>query len=72
MATIETISRWDLTPCQRDVLNCVLRGLFGNIEIAKELGIGEGAVKIHLAALFAQFGARTRTELVHRVQGFWA
>jgi DNA-binding NarL/FixJ family response regulator len=51
-----------ISPRQRDVLVCVRRGL-SNKEIARELEIAEGTVKIHLAALFAHFGARNRTEL---------
>ncbi len=43
------------------------RGL-SNKQIAHELDIAEGTVKIHLAALFAHFGARNRTELAARVQ----
>lgn len=56
----------NLTPRQRDVLGCVARGL-ANKEIARELDIAEGTVKIHLAALFSHFGARNRTELATRV-----
>ena len=52
----------ELTPRQRDVLTCVVRGL-SNKEVARELGIAEGTVKIHLAALFGHFGVRNRTEL---------
>lgn len=52
----------ELTPRQRDVLACVVRGL-SNKEVARELGIAEGTVKIHLAALFGHFGVRNRTEL---------
>lgn len=51
-----------LTPRQRDVLKCVVRGL-SNKEVARELDIAEGTVKIHLAALFVHFGVRNRTEL---------
>jgi DNA-binding NarL/FixJ family response regulator len=51
-----------ISPRQRDVLGCVRRGL-SNKEIARELDIAEGTVKIHLAALFSHFGARNRTEL---------
>ena len=40
-----------ISPRQRDVLVCVRRGL-SNKEIARELDIAEGTVKIHLAALF--------------------
>jgi DNA-binding NarL/FixJ family response regulator len=57
-----------LTPRQRDVLNYVVLGRT-NKEIARELDIAEGTVKIHLAALFAQFGAHNRTELATRAQG---
>ena len=55
----------DLTPRQRHVLACVCRGL-SNKEIGRELEIAEGTVKIHLAALFAHFGVRNRTELATR------
>lgn len=54
-----------ISPRQRDVLDCVRRGL-SNKEIARELDIAEGTVKIHLAALFSYFGARNRTELAMR------
>ncbi len=54
-----------ISPRQRDVLECVRRGL-SNKEIARELEIAEGTVKIHLAALFSHFGARNRTELATR------
>lgn len=50
---------------QKDVLSCVARGLT-NKEIARELGIAPGTVKIHLAALFEIFGASNRTELLLR------
>lgn len=52
----------ELTPRQRDVLDCARRGL-SNKEIARELEIAEGTVKIHLAALFSHFNVRNRTEL---------
>jgi DNA-binding NarL/FixJ family response regulator len=54
-----------ISPRQRDVLDCDRRGL-SNKEIARELDIAEGTVKIHLAALFSHFGARNRTELATR------
>lgn len=56
-----------LTPRQRDVLAGIVKGL-SNKEIARELDIAEGTVKIHLAALFAHFAARNRTELATRAQ----
>lgn len=56
-----------LTPRQRDVLGGIVRGL-ANKEIARELDIAEGTVKIHLAALFSHFDVRNRTELATRAQ----
>jgi DNA-binding NarL/FixJ family response regulator len=56
-----------LTPRQRGVLDCILEGR-SNKEIGRELDIAEGTVKIHLAALFAHFGAHNRTELATRAQ----
>jgi DNA-binding NarL/FixJ family response regulator len=58
----------ELTPRQRDVLHYILQGR-SNKEIARELDIAEGTVKIHLAALFGHFGAHNRTELATRAQG---
>jgi DNA-binding NarL/FixJ family response regulator len=57
-----------LTARQRDVLHYILQGR-SNKEIARELEIAEGTVKIHLAALFSHFGAHNRTELATRAQG---
>jgi DNA-binding NarL/FixJ family response regulator len=57
----------ELTPRQRDVLACILRGR-SNKEVARDLSIAEGTVKIHLAALFTIFSARNRTELATRAQ----
>lgn len=57
-----------LTPRQRDVLHYILQGR-SNKEIARELDIAEGTVKIHLAALFGHFSAHNRTELATRAQG---
>ena len=62
LATLE-----GLTPRQHDVLRGIVRGL-ANKEIARELDIAEGTVKIHLAALFAHFDVRNRTELATRAQ----
>ena len=52
-----------IPPRQRDVLHCVRRGL-SNKEIARELDIAEGTVKIHLAALFKALGATNRAHAV--------
>lgn len=56
-----------LTQRQRDVLACLQRGL-PNKSIARELGLAEGTVKIHLAALLRALQARNRTEAVIRAR----
>ena len=48
-----------LTRRQRDVLNPIVQGR-SNKEIARFLKLGEGTVKVHIAALFAKLGIRRR------------
>lgn len=48
-----------LTPRQREVLTLLVQG-FSNKEIARKLGLGEGTVKIHMAALFRSLEVRNR------------
>ena len=52
-----------LTPRQRDVLRGLSRGLPNQL-IARELGLSEGTVKIHIAAVLRALRARNRTEAV--------
>ena len=54
-----------LSPQQARVLPLVVAG-FSNKEIARELNIREGTVKIHLAAAFGKLGVRNRTEAAVR------
>ena len=49
-----------LTPRQKDVLTLIVKGN-SNKEIARGLGLGEGTVKVHLAALFRALGVRSRS-----------
>jgi DNA-binding NarL/FixJ family response regulator len=63
LAPSEARMRSMLTDRQRDVLQCLSAGL-PNKEIARSLGISEGTVKIHLAAIFRALRARNRTEAV--------
>lgn len=49
-----------LTPRQRDVLALLVEGK-SNKAIARELDLGEGTVKVHMAALFRGLDVRTRT-----------
>lgn len=51
------------TPRQSDVLVLLARGL-SNKEIARELDLAESTVKIHVAAIFRELGARNRTQAV--------
>lgn len=56
-----------LTPRQREVLRCLMQGQ-PNKQIARELGIGEGTVKLHIAAVLRALRARNRTEAVVRAR----
>jgi DNA-binding NarL/FixJ family response regulator len=49
-----------LTPRQKDVLTLVVKGN-SNKEIARELGLGEGTVKVHLASLFRTLRVHSRS-----------
>src|SRR5918998_3708861 len=52
---------WDgLTPRQRDVLGVLVQG-YSNKEIARALNLGEGTVKVHVAALFRGLGVTSRS-----------
>jgi DNA-binding NarL/FixJ family response regulator len=48
-----------LTPRQQDVLDLLVQGK-SNKEIALALKLGEGTVKIHMAAIFRYFGVNNR------------
>lgn len=48
-----------LTPRQQEVLDLLVQGKT-NKEIALALGLGEGTVKIHMAAIFRYFGVNNR------------
>jgi DNA-binding NarL/FixJ family response regulator len=54
-----TSVRANLTPRQDEVLNLLMQGK-SNKEIAREMGRGEGTVKVHMAALFRVLGVRSR------------
>jgi DNA-binding NarL/FixJ family response regulator len=48
-----------LTPRQRDVLTRLVTGM-SNKELARDLKLGEGTIKIHVAALFRNLGVKSR------------
>jgi DNA-binding NarL/FixJ family response regulator len=56
-----------LTVRQRDVLRRLAKGLPNKL-IARELGLTEGTVKVHLLAIFRALGVRNRTEAVLAAQ----
>jgi DNA-binding NarL/FixJ family response regulator len=56
-----------LTPRQLDVMRRLLRGE-ANKRIAVELGLTEGTVKLHVAAILRTLQARNRTEAVVRAR----
>jgi len=58
---LPTIGR--LTPRQREVLKCLAQGK-SNKEIARELNLAEGTVKIHMEAILKGLHARNRTQAV--------
>jgi DNA-binding NarL/FixJ family response regulator len=60
VATAESELAPTLTPRQKDVLTLVVKGN-SNKQIARELGLGEGTVKVHLASLFRTLGVRSRS-----------
>ena len=56
-----------MTPRQIDVLRLLMRGQ-SNKAIARELGLTEGTVKVHLAAILRALRAHNRTEAVVRAR----
>jgi two-component system nitrate/nitrite response regulator NarP len=63
--------RTPLAPRERELIRFVRRGL-RNREIAEELGVTEGTVKVYLHAIFEKLGVKNRTELAIRADDFLA
>lgn len=57
--------RVTLAPRERQLIRYIRRGL-RNREIAHELGVTEGTVKVYLHAIFEKLGVKNRTELAIR------
>jgi DNA-binding NarL/FixJ family response regulator len=53
-----------LSPREREVALLVARGL-ANKEIARELGLSHGTVKLHVHHIFLKLGARKRQMLIY-------
>jgi two-component system nitrate/nitrite response regulator NarP len=60
-----------LAPRERQLIRYVRRGL-RNREIAAELGVTEGTVKVYLHSVFEKLGVKNRTELAIRADEFLA
>ena len=63
--------RPSLAPRERELIKCVRKGL-RNREIAKQLGVTEGTVKVYLHNVFDKLGVSNRTELAIRADEFLA
>jgi two-component system nitrate/nitrite response regulator NarP len=59
------LSTPSLTPRERDLVDLVRQGL-RNRDIAAELGVTEGTVKVYLHGIFEKLGVDNRTELAMR------
>lgn len=59
-ADFASVSR--LTNRQRDIFRLLLSGC-SNKEIARQLGVLEGTVKVHVRAMMQKLGARNRTQI---------
>jgi two-component system nitrate/nitrite response regulator NarL len=60
-----------LAPRERQLVGFVRRGL-RNREIAEQLGVTEGTVKVYLHTIFEKLGVNSRTELAIRADEFLA
>lgn len=59
--------RYNLTPREAEVVSHVQQGL-SNAEIAKQLEISEGTVKVHLEHIYSKVGVHSRTALIARLR----
>jgi len=60
-----------LAPRERELIKCVRQGM-RNREIASQLGVTEGTVKVYLHNVFDKLGVKNRTELAIRADEFLA
>jgi two-component system nitrate/nitrite response regulator NarP len=67
--TFDERPRVQLAPRERQLIRFVRQGL-RNREIANELGVTEGTVKVYLHGVFEKLGVSSRTELAVRADEF--
>lgn len=60
-----------LSPREREVAILIARGL-SNKEVARELGVSDGTVKIHVHSIFQKLGAKSRYSLIGLSGPFYA
>jgi two-component system, NarL family, nitrate/nitrite response regulator NarL len=68
----ETLGESDipaLTPRERQLISLVRKGM-RNREIADQIGVTEGTIKVYMHAIFEKVGVSTRTELAIRADEF--
>jgi two-component system nitrate/nitrite response regulator NarL len=70
-ATFGSSGRPSLAPRERQLVGFVRRGM-RNREIAEQLGVTEGTVKVYLHSIFEKLGVSSRTELAIRADEFLA
>ena len=66
MTSLNSVSsdqQWPLTSREREIVRLVGDGI-SNKEIAQQLGLSVGTVKIHVHSIFHKTGARSRYELI--------
>ena len=63
--------RPQLAPRERQLIGFVRQGL-RNRDIAEQLGVTEGTVKVYLHSIFEKLGVKSRTELAVRAEEFLA
>jgi DNA-binding NarL/FixJ family response regulator len=59
-SSTQSVNDASLTTRQRQVLELIVQGK-SNKETARALGLGEGTVKVHVAALFRTLGVTSRS-----------
>ncbi|SAB99712.1 two component LuxR family transcriptional regulator [Enterobacter hormaechei] len=63
-----SLSKFNLTPRQIDVLNMIMRGL-PNKRIAAQLSISEPTVKEHISNILKKIGVNSRVEAITLLHG---